>query len=298
MPAFSSPVSAVRPVGVTIRAYVALTKPRIVELLLATTVPSMVLAAEGWPGLALVAATLVGGSLSAAGANAINQVMERDVDARMRRTSARPLPSGTVPPRHALMFGVGLGAGGFFWLWRLVNLPSALLATSALLFYVLVYTAWLKRSTTQNIVIGGAAGAVPVLVGWTAVNEALSGPAWVLFAVVFFWTPPHFWALALHHVEDYRRAGIPMLPVVRGETATRRQMLVHGVVTVAATLLLVPVAAMGPLYTVTAVVLGGLLLHRIRRIGGGRRRPIETFRFSVVYLTVLFAAVAVDAFVR
>ncbi len=298
MASFTSAVAVSGPVGTRLRAYITLTKPRIIELLLVTTVPSMVVAAEGWPGLGLATATLVGGSLSAAGANAINQVLERNVDARMRRTSSRPLPRGAITPRGALRFGVGLGVGGFVWLWRLVNLPSALLATSALLFYVLVYTAWLKRATTQNIVIGGAAGAVPVLVGWAAVTGSLAGPAWLLYAIVFFWTPPHFWALALHHVEDYRRAGIPMLPVVRGEAATRSQMLAHSGLMAAATLLLIPAAGMGPLYTVAAVALGAVFFHRARRTGRGRSTPLEMFRFSVVYLTVLFVAIAMDVLVR
>lgn len=282
----------------TVGAYLALTKPRIIELLLITTIPAMFLAEGGWPGLGLMVATLIGGTLSAGGANAINQVLERDIDGLMRRTRARPLPQGAVDPVRATVFGVSLGMAGFLWLWWTVNLPSALLATAAFCFYVLVYTVLLKRSTPQNIVIGGAAGAVPVLVGWTAVTGTLAPPAWILFAIVFFWTPPHFWALALHHKEDYRRAGIPMLPVVGGERATRRQMIAHTAAMIVATIALVPVAPMGPLYTITALILGAMFVVAVLRVGTTRRSGLELFRFSITYLTVLFSAMAVDALLR
>lgn len=284
--------------GGGLRAYVALTKPRIIELLLVTTVPAMMLAYRGWPGLGLVIATLIGGSLCAGGANAINQALEGDIDARMRRTSARPLPTGVVSPDRALGFGVVLGAAGFLILWTAANLMAATLAAGALGFYVLVYTMWLKRLTPQNIVIGGAAGAVPTLVGWVAVTGALAGSSWLLFAVVFFWTPPHFWALALHHVKDYRRAGVPMLPVVRGSEATRVQMLAHTVLTVLASMALVPVADMGPAYSLTAIVLGVVFMWQVWGVTRNRHRPMVTFRFSIWYLTILFAAVAIDALVN
>jgi protoheme IX farnesyltransferase len=203
---------------------VALTKPRIIELLLVTTVPAMILADHSWPGTWLVVTTLIGGTLSAGGANAINNVIDRDIDAEMRRTAHRPLPSQRIEPGPALVFGVVLGVAGFLWLWATTNLLAAGLSTGALLFYVFVYTLYLKRSSTQNIVIGGAAGAVPALVGWAAVEGSLALPAWIMFAIVFFWTPPHFWALSLRYREDYARAGIPMLPVVKGEKATLRSI--------------------------------------------------------------------------
>jgi len=209
-----------------LRVWVALIKPRIIELLLITTVPAMVLAARGWPGSALVAATLVGGVLTAGGANAINNVVDRDVDARMERTRRRPLPSAAIGPAEAFGVGVGLGVAGFFWLWVTTTLLAAVLAVAALGFYVIVYTIALKRSTPQNIVIGGAAGAAPALIGWAAVTGTLSLEAWVLFAVVFFWTPPHFWALAIRFRGDYAAAGIPMLPVVAGDERTTVQMRV------------------------------------------------------------------------
>ena len=194
--------------------YVQLTKPRIIELLLIATVPSMIAAAGGWPGLWLVAATLIGGTLSAAGANTINSVADRDIDRIMRRTRSRPLPSGRVEPGSALLFGASLGASGFLFLWATTNLLAAVLSSSALLFYVFVYTLFLKRTSVQNIVVGGAAGGVPALVGWAAVTDSLAAPAWVMFAIIFLWTPPHFWALSLRYQDDYRSAGVPMLPVV------------------------------------------------------------------------------------
>ncbi len=280
-----------------VAAYVALTKPRIIELLLITTVPAMVLAADGWPGAWLVVATLIGGTMSAGGANAINNFVDRDVDAAMRRTAHRPLPAHRVEPAAALRFGVVLGVAGFAWLWAAVNLASAALATGALLFYVLVYTIYLKRTTTQNIVIGGAAGAAPVLVGWAAVTGSLSLAAWIMFAIVFFWTPPHFWALALRYRDDYERAGVPMLPVVAGVEHTVRQILLYSVQLVAVTLLLYPAAPMGLTYLIAAIALGLVLVAGAWRL---RRRPDRAmvfFRFSNVYLTLLFAAIALDVFV-
>ena len=280
-----------------VRSYVELTKPRIVELLLVTTVPTMVLAADGWPGTRLVLATLVGGILSSGGANTINQVIDRDLDATMRRTRRRPIPSGRVRPGAALVFGVLLGVSGFLWLWATTNLLAAALSTGALLFYVLVYSLLLKRSSTQNIVLGGAAGAVPALVGWAAVTGGLAVPAWLTFGLVFFWTPPHFWALALKYEDDYRRAGVPMLPVVVGREPTLRQVLAYSVVVVGLSLLLVPAAGLGLVYLLVAGPLGVVLVGWAGRL---LRRPGEAMRFfgfTNLYLAAVFVAMAVDRLV-
>ena len=280
-----------------IKAYVALTKPRIIELLLITTVPAMILAEGGWPGLGLVAGTVAGGALSAGGANSINNVVDRDIDARMRRTRRRPLPAETASPREALVLGVTLGAAGFVVLWMVANIEAALLATGALGFYVFIYTIYLKRITPQNIVIGGAAGAVPALVGWTAVTGNVGLPAWLLFAVIFYWTPPHFWALALRFKADYEAAGVPMLPVVVGDRATAIQITLYSFVAVGASLLLQPAAGSGSLYVVSAVVLGlgfvGVSMTLLRSASAAMR----VFRLSNIYLALLFAAVALDALV-
>ncbi|MXW89740.1 MAG: protoheme IX farnesyltransferase, partial [Acidimicrobiaceae bacterium] len=229
-------------------AFVALTKPRIVELLLVTTVPSMVLAERGLPSLWLIGATVVGGSMAAGGANALNMYVDRDIDRLMHRTRNRPLVTGAVRPTEAIVFAVALTAGSFVWLWAFVNLLSAALAAAAALFYVFVYSLWLKRTSIRNIVIGGAAGAVPTLVGWTAVTGSLDWPPVVLFAVIFYWTPPHFWALAIRYRSDYEAADVPMLPAVAGLRATARRIVAYTVVLWALTLLLVPVASMGVLY--------------------------------------------------
>jgi heme o synthase len=285
----------------TLRAYVALMKPRIIELLLVTTVPTMVLAERGVPSLWLMAAVIVGGTLAAGGANAINMYVDRDIDDVMRRTRHRPLPRHAVSPRNALWFGIGLSVVAFAWLSLTVNLLSALLAMSAIGFYVFVYTLWLKRTTPQNIVIGGAAGCVPVLVAWAAVTGEVGLPALVLFAIVFYWTPPHFWALALRYRGDYAAAGVPMLPVVRGEAETARQIVLYTVALVAVSLLLLPAAGMGWVYLVAAVVLGSLFLwgaFRLRADAADGRAAINLFRYSITYLTLLFGAVAADALVR
>lgn len=287
--------------GRSVRAYVALTKPRIIELLLVTTVPTMVLAEGGIPSLPLIGAVLVGGTLAAGGANAINQYLDRDIDDRMRRTRHRPLPQHAIAPSAALAFGVALSLVSFAWLTVTVNLLSALLAASAIAFYVVVYTLWLKRSTPQNIVIGGAAGCVPVLVAWAAVTGTVGLPALVLFAVIFVWTPPHFWALALRYRGDYEAAGIPMLPVVSGEVETARQILLYSLVLVGVSLLLLPAAGMGPIYLVTAAGLGvGFVAWaiRVRRSPEAGAPAIGLFKYSTTYLTLLFTAVAVDALVR
>ncbi len=284
----------------TIRAYVLLTKPRVVELLLVTTVPAMVLADGGLPSLTLIGAVLVGGALAAGGANTINCWIERDRDRVMHRTQRRPLPSGKIDPRHALVFGVVLEAVAFVWLWSTVNLLSAALAVSAMLFYVFVYTIWLKPRSPQNIVIGGAAGAVPVLVGWAAVTGRLAAPAWVLFAIVFCWTPPHFWALSLRYRDDYAAAGIPMLPVARGITTAVRQILVYSVIVVAVTLSLFLFETMGVVYFVAAVGLGAAFVWQALELGRDAtpQRAMRLFSFSNVYLALLFAAIAVDTLVR
>jgi protoheme IX farnesyltransferase len=284
----------------TIRAYVALTKPRIITLLLITTVPAMILAANGMPSLWLIAATLIGGAMAAGAANAINMYLDRDIDEVMRRTRQRPLPRHSIEPEHALRFGFWLGGAAFAFLALTVNLLAAVLALAALAFYVFVYTMWLKRSTDQNIVIGGAAGAVPVLVGWAAVTGSLAWPAWILFAVIFVWTPPHFWALAMKVRDDYALAGVPMMPVVRGEDETRRHIFLYALVLFATTLVLVPVAGMGPIYIAVAVIAGGLFVFRSLQLW---RTPSDDrawglFKYSVVYLGALFGAVALDALVR
>jgi protoheme IX farnesyltransferase len=280
-------------------AYVALTKPRIIELLLITTVPAMVLAAGAVPSLWLVAATLVGGTLSAGSANAINMYLDRDIDEVMRRTRGRPLPAHAITPDDALRFGFVLGAFSFVFLAMTVNVLAAVLALAAIAFYVFVYTMWLKRSTAQNIVIGGAAGAAPALVGWAAVTGSLALPAWILFAIVFVWTPPHFWALAMRFQGDYAAAGVPMLPVVRGETETRKQILLYSLALFGTTLVLVPVAPMGPLYTAAAVLLGGVFVYRALGLWRtpSAARSWGLFKYSVLYLGGLFGAVAADALV-
>jgi protoheme IX farnesyltransferase len=284
-----------------LRAYVALTKPRIIELLLVTTVPTMVLAQGGVPSPWLMVAVVVGGTLAAGGANAINQYVDRDIDDVMRRTRHRPLPRREVTPTGALRFGVALSVASFAFLWLTVNPLSALLAASAIVFYVFVYTLWLKRSTPQNIVIGGAAGCVPVLVAWAAVTGRVEVPALVLFAIVFYWTPPHFWALALRYRSDYAAANVPMLPVVRGQVETARQILIYSVVLVAVSLLLLPAAGMGLIYLAAAALLGLLFLRhavRLRRNADDGHAAIGLFRYSISYLTLLFAAVAADALLR
>jgi heme o synthase len=280
--------------------YLTLTKPRIVLLLLITTVPAMVLARGRVPSAWLIAATLIGGTLSAGGANAINQYVDRDIDEVMTRTRRRPLPSHLIAPHRALLFGILLGVVGFAWLALLVNVAAALLSASALLFYVFVYTLWLKRSTPQNIVIGGAAGAAPALVGWAAVTGRVGWPAVVLFAIVFVWTPPHFWALSLRYRGDYALARVPMLPVVAGREVTTRQILVYSVVLVAVSLVLWPVGHTGWLYPAAALVLGGLFVARavhLRRTGT-TAAAMSLFRYSIVYLALLFGSVALDTLVR
>jgi heme o synthase len=287
-------------IGGATRAYFLLTKPRVIELLLVTTVPAMILAAGELPSLLLIGEVLLGGALAAGGANTINCWIERDRDHLMRRTMHRPLPSGSVDPTKALVFGLVLEVAAFAFLWTTVNLLSATLAVSATLFYVFVYTIWLKPRSPQNIVIGGAAGAVPVLVGWASVTGHVGAGAWVLFAIVFFWTPPHFWALSLRYRDDYAAAGIPMLPVVRGTEAAARQIAAYAVVVVAVTFTLLAAEPMGVVYVVAAAVLGAAFIwsavHLLRDTTP--QRAIRLFTFSNTYLALLFAAIAVDVLVR
>ena len=291
-----SEVSATR----RLQGFVALTKPRIIELLLVTTLPTMVVAHRGLPAWTLMLATLVGGTLAAGGANAINMVVDRDIDSVMRRTRNRPLVTGVVTPVQALVFAIGLEVAAFVELWAAVNVLSAVLAVSATLFYVFVYTLWLKRTSRQNIVIGGAAGAVPVLVGWSSVTGHLGWPPLVLFALIFIWTPPHFWALAIRYREDYRAAEVPMLPAVASLQATARQILLYTLALTAVSLVFVPVAHMGLLYVVAAVVAGALFcLHAVRLVRApSPKAAMAVFHFSITYLAVVFAAMALDVVVR
>ncbi len=279
-----------------VRAYVGLTKPRIIELLLVTTVPAMVLADKGVPSPWLVLTVLFGGTLAAAGANTINCVCDRDIDEKMKRTHGRPLPLGLVTPEHALRFGIALEIFAFIWLWATTNLLAATLAVGATAFYVFIYTMWLKRSTPQNIVIGGAAGAVPPLVAWAAVTGGLTGTPLYLFAIVFFWTPPHFWSLSLLMKDEYARAGVPMLPVVRGEAETRRQILLYAILLWAVTQLPFCAGGLGAVYLVSSLVLGGLFiagaLVLYRR--ADRRSALRLYLFSLAYLALLFGAMVLD----
>ena len=298
-----APVATRRTFGALARGYLALTKPRIIELLLVTTVPTMIVAARGMPSVWLVVATLVGGSFAAGSANTINCYVDRDIDVRMNRTSRRPLPKSVVTPVEALRFGVVLGVVATLWLGLLVNWLSAALALAAIGFYVFVYTLGMKRTTPSNIVIGGAAGCMPVLIGWAAVTGRVEIPAFVLFAVIFYWTPPHFWALALYRSADYARVGVPMLPVVAGLTETARQIVLYSWAMVAVSLLFHPVARMGLVYLGSCVVLGGLFLWEAHALSGRARRgvpvkPMRLFHWSITYLSLLFAAMAVDQFVR
>jgi len=292
-------VAPARPLrlGEKLLAYLALTKPRVIVLLEVPTLAAMLVAGPTLPSVELVLVTLLGGALAAGGAAAINCYLDRDIDALMGdRTRLRPIPAGHVTPREALALGIGLGAAAFGLLaWR-ANLLAAALALAALLFYVFVYTRWLKRSTPSNIVIGGAAGAIPPLVGWAAVRGQLDPPAWLLFALIFFWTPPHFWALSLLIKRHYARARVPMLPVVRGEQETRRQIVLYTVQMICVSLLFVPFGFAGGFYLVAAALLGGLFLYYALRL---RRREqlgdaSGLFRYSIYYLWLVSIALVID----
>ena len=286
----------VGPVRQTISSYIDLMKPHVTVLLLGTTVAAMAIAAQGLPPLGLVLATLLGGAMAAGSANCINCYIDRDIDQIMGRTQRRSLPAGKVQPTQALIFGITLGVGSFIILAVFVNLLSAVLACSAILFYVFVYTIWLKRSSAQNIVIGGAAGAVPVLVGWAAVTHTITLPAIWLFAIIFYWTPPHFWALSLLIQKDYEKASIPMMPVVMGERETRKQIFLYSLLLLAVTLILFAMRAMGYFYLFVAIVLGGILLYMsIRLLRDKSKKWARTlFWYSNCYLALIFAAMVVD----
>jgi protoheme IX farnesyltransferase len=277
-------------------AYLALTKPRIIELLLVTTLPTMVVAERGLPSGWLVLATLVGGALAAAGANAVNMYLDRDIDSVMKRTRGRPLVTGEITPANALAFALTLEVAAAVELWLLVNPLSAVLAVGATLFYVFVYTLWLKRTSSSNIVIGGAAGAVPVLVGWAAVTGSLGLAPLVLFAIIFYWTPPHFWALAIRYREDYAAADVPMLPVVTSFAATARRIVLYTLVLWGVSILFWPVGDMGDLYLGAAIVLGGIFTWHAAQLArhGTPERAMRLFGWSITYVTLLFGAMAVD----
>ncbi len=299
-PALHPPLS----IGSRVGAYVALTKPRIIELLLVTTVPAMVVAEGGLPSLWLIVATIIGGALAAGGANAVNMYVDRDIDALMERTKGRPLVTGAVTPRAALTFAVAIETAAFVWLWTVVNPLSAMLGLSACLFYVFVYTLWLKRSSSQNIVIGGAAGAIPVLIGWSSVTDSVgatfSAAPVLLFALMFFWTPPHFWALAIKYKDDYAAADVPMLPVVASHRETTRKILAYTVVVVLLSFAFGAAAELGWLYWIAAAVLGAVFTAMSVQVfrTESPKTAIKLFTYSITYITVLFGAMAADVLLR
>ncbi|WP_399497783.1 heme o synthase [Streptomyces sp. P17] len=295
-----------RPIGARVKAFVALTKPRIIELLLITTVPVMFLAQQGVPDLGLVLLTCLGGYLSAGGANALNMYIDRDIDALMDRTSQRPLVTGMVSPRECLAFGITLAIVSTLLFGLTVNWLSAWLSLGALLFYVVVYTMILKRRTSQNIVWGGIAGCMPVLIGWSSVTNSLSWAPVILFLVMFFWTPPHYWPLSMKVREDYARVGVPMLPVVASNKTVAKQIVLYSWVMVAVSLLLTPLGYTGWFYTLVALVAGGWWLweaHALQNrakaeVTGTKLKEMRLFHWSITYVSLLFVAVAVDPFLR
>ena len=285
-------------VSTTVLAYLALTKPRVIELLLVTAIPAMLLADRGTVNPLLILNTLIGGMLAAGGANTLNCVADADIDKLMKRTARRPLAREAVPTRNALVFGVVLSVASFFWLWRTTNLLSGLLAVATIAFYVFVYTLLLKRRTSQNVVWGGAAGCMPVMIAWSAVTGTIGWPALVMFAIIFFWTPPHTWALAMRYKEDYKAAGVPMLPAVATERQVTKQILIYTWLTVAATLALA--LAAGWLYTAVALAAGAWFLAMAHQLYAGVRRgepvkPLRLFLQSNNYLAVVFCALALDS---
>jgi len=302
----SSPESRATPVQrikTTLGAYVGLTKPRVIELLLVTTIPAMLLAQRGaktlpLPMPLLVLTTLVGGMLAAASANTLNCVADADIDQLMKRTARRPLARHAVPTRHALIFGLAMGVASFAWFWWTTNLFAGVLAVGTILFYVLVYTLVLKRRTAQNVVWGGAAGCMPVVIGWAAVTGTVQWPAAVMFAIIFFWTPPHTWALAMRYKEDYKAAGVPMLPVIATAQEVTRKILMFSWAMVAVSLLLLPAA--GLLYAGVAVAAGAWFLAMAHRLhsatrAGAETKPMTLFHLSNTYLSLLFIGIAVDS---
>jgi len=281
------------------KAYFELTKPRVIELLLVSTVPTMILAQRGLPDIWLIFATVIGGAFSAGSANSFNCYIDADIDKIMGRTKGRPLVTGELSKREAYWFAWGLGVLSVVWLGALVNLLAAVLSLAAILFYVFVYTLLLKRRTPQNIVWGGAAGSMPVLIGWAAVTNELAPAAWVLFLIIFLWTPPHYWPLSLRYKQDYTDAGVPMLPVVRNNKTVGIQIILYAWALVASTLLLIPVASMGLIYTATALATGTWFVvesYRLYRqaIVGEISNPMRLFHGSISYLTLLFLAIAID----
>lgn len=291
-------------IGSRVSAFIALTKPRIIELLLVTTIPTMVVAYGGMPPLWLMFATIVGGSLAAGGANAINMYVDRDIDAVMNRTKGRPLVTGAVQPTEALVFAISIEVLAFLWLWATVNLLSAVLGLAACLIYVFIYSIWLKRSSKQNIVIGGAAGAIPVLIGWSSVTDSVTATfSWapvLLFALMFFWTPPHFWALAIKYKDDYASVDVPMLPVVASFRNTTQQILLYTALVVACSIGFGFAAELGLVYWISAIVFGGLFLSFAVQVyrTESPAKAIRLFTFSITYVTLLFAAMAVDVLLR
>ncbi len=283
----------------TIRGYVALTKPRVLELLLVTTVPVMILAEGGFPNLWLVLATVVGGSLSAGSAASFNMYLDRDIDAHMRRTEGRPIITGDVSPRGALVFAWTLAVASTAWLWITTNWLAAALSAAAIFFYVVIYTIILKRRTEQNIVWGGIAGCFPVLIGWSAVTGSLAWPPVILFVLVFLWTPPHYWPLSMKYRHDYEEAHVPMLGATRDGSQVGLQVILYAWATLACSLLLIPVADMGVVYSAAAVVFGGWFVYEShvlyhRAVRGTEPRPMRVFHASITYLTLLFVAIAID----
>ncbi|SFO01238.1 heme o synthase [Mycetocola miduiensis] len=282
-----------------VKGYISLTKPRVMELLLVTTIPVMILAQGGIPDLWLVLATVIGGSLSAGSAGAFNCYIDRDIDKVMKRTSNRPLVTGVLTPREALVFSWVLAITSTVWLYLTTNPLTAALSVGAIFFYVVIYTLWLKRWTSQNIIWGGIAGCFPVLIGWAAVANSLSWAPFILFAVVFLWTPPHYWPLSMKYRDDYKSAGVPMLSVIRGRAQVGLQVILYAWATVACSLLLIPVAAMGLVYTVVAVASGGWFIYETHRLYNLAIRhekvsPMRVFHGSISYLTLLFLAVGID----
>ncbi|WP_104129938.1 heme o synthase [Cryobacterium sp. N21] len=298
--ALKTPVrSGPRTLNRTLKAYISLTKPRVVELLLVVTAPTMLLAERGIPSLWLILATLVGGSLSAGSAGAFNCYLDRDIDRLMKRTKNRPLVTGELSDREALIFAWALGAASILWLGLLTNWMAAALSFGAILLYVVFYTIILKRRTPQNIVWGGVAGCMPVLIGWAAVTGELSWPPVILFMIIFLWTPPHYWPLSMKYRADYQAAGVPMLSVVRGRAQVGLQVILYAWATVACSLLLIPIGDMGLLYSFTALVTGGWFIYETHRLYSLAIRhehvsPMRVFHGSIAYLTLLFVAVGVD----
>jgi protoheme IX farnesyltransferase len=283
-----------------LNGFIALMKLRVVELLLVTTVPTMIVAEKGFPSIPLILATLFGGTLAAGGSNAINMYIDRDIDHIMERTKNRPLVTGVLRPTEALVFAITIEILAFLWLWLTVNFLSAALAVGACLFYVFIYSLWLKRTSSSNIVIGGAAGAAPVLIGWSSVTNSLDWPPVVLFALIFLWTPPHFWALAIRYKEDYSSARIPMLPVVAGTQFTGSKMVLYSLEVWATSLIFAPVAGMGVIYFCGALILGAFFVFlslQVRR-HQNERAAMRLFGYSITYLTILFLLIAVDELVR